>query len=884
MKILHTLLAFNRGLVSRLALARIDIARIGLSAERMVNWMPRVLGSMMLRPGSRFLHSTRNDAVAAHIPFIFATDDTAIIELTASAMRVVVDDAVITRPSVSSAVTNGNFDTDVSGWTDSDEVGGVSDWVTGGYMSLQGDGTNEARRDQQVTVAGGDQNKEHALAIHVQRGTLILSVGSSAGGGQYWDRVSLRQGYHSIAFTPTGNFHIRLASAAEAPVLVNSVNIAAAGAMVVTTPWTANDLQAVRFEQSGDVVFVASQNRQQQRIERQGPRSWSVVAYLANGPWRAQNLSTTTLTPSGLTGAITLTASRPLFNSGHVGAGFRLQSTGQNVSATVSAQDQFTDPIRVTGIGTGRTFGIVVGGTFVATITLQRSLGEPGDWVDVATYTTPQSLTYNDTLDNQIAFYRIGVKAGGYTSGSVDLDLTYAAGSILGVVRVTDFTSATVVGADVEVDLGATAATSTWWEGTWSDYRGWPSAVALHDGRLYWAGQDRIDGSVSDDFANFDDEVEGDSGPISRNIGSGPVDTINWLLSLPQLLVGAQGSELVAKASSLEEPLTPSAFSLRPVSSIGSRNVRAIKLDASGVYVGRGGTRVYEITYDAAGYNYASNDLTGIVPEIGEPAIVRVASQRLPDTRIHCVRSDGTVAVLVFDRFEKVTCWTEYETDGDVEDVVVLPGDVEDMVYYCVNRTINGATKRYLEKWALESEGRGATTNVLSDSTLTYSGASTTSITGLGHLEGEAVVVWGNGKDLGDYTVTGGAITLSEAVTLAYIGLPYTAQWKSTKLAQASQAQAPLTQRKRIDHLGLILADTHALGLRYGQAFDALDDLPLIDKNAPVDTDSIHETFDSDSFEVNGTWDTDARLCLEAASPRPCTVLACVIGMSGHDK
>ena len=118
--------AFNRGLVSPLSLARQDLKRMALSAEQQNNWMPRVLGAMMLRPGTTYLHSTRSDAAAVHIPFVFATDDTAIVELTDSAMRVVVSDAVLTRPSVSTAVTNGNFDTDVTGWTDSDESGGTS--------------------------------------------------------------------------------------------------------------------------------------------------------------------------------------------------------------------------------------------------------------------------------------------------------------------------------------------------------------------------------------------------------------------------------------------------------------------------------------------------------------------------------------------------------------------------------------------------------------------------------------------------------------------------------------------------------------------------------------------------------------------------------------
>jgi hypothetical protein len=50
-KMTNALLAFNRGLQSRLGLARIDLERTALAAEVQTNWMPRSLGSMMLRPG-----------------------------------------------------------------------------------------------------------------------------------------------------------------------------------------------------------------------------------------------------------------------------------------------------------------------------------------------------------------------------------------------------------------------------------------------------------------------------------------------------------------------------------------------------------------------------------------------------------------------------------------------------------------------------------------------------------------------------------------------------------------------------------------------------------------------------------------------------------------
>lgn len=898
------LLSFNRGLMSKQALARIDLKRTALAAELMTNWMPRTFGSMGLRPGLGYIGATASNAQAVFVPFIFASDDTALVELTNTAMRVWISDSVVTRPSVSSAVTNGSFATDVTGWTDSDEASATSAWLTGGYLSLTGTGANSAIRDQQVTVAVGDQGVEHALAIEVTRGLLTLSVGSSSGGTQYINKMSLRPGKHSIAFTPTGDFHIRLAALTEAPTLVASVAVEAAGAMSLTTPWETADLAYVRFEQSGDVIFCCDGTHQQRRIERQASRSWSCVEYqTTDGPFRDENATETTLTASVLSGSGTLTASQALFRSTHVGALFRLASSGQTVAQTITAASQWSDPIRVTGIENARIFSIIISGKAdTSTVTVQRSIGDVGDWQDVTTYTLNTSTSYDDGLDNQIIYYRIGVDTGDYDTGTgdtFDVQLAYASGVIEGVGRVTGYTSSTVVNIDVVKDFGATTATSSWWEGRWSDYRGWPSGVAFHDGRLWWAGHDRINGSVSDAYASFDDSVEGDSGPINRNIGSGPVDRINWIMSLTQLLFGTQGSELTARASSLDEPLTPTAFSLRPISTQGSAAVPAAKIDTSGIFVQRNGYRVMEASLGDGVYSYVTNDLTSIVPDIGSPGIIKMVVQRQPDTRVHCVRSDGTVALMVFDKAENVNCWVELETDGLVEDAVVLPGTVEDAVYYVVKRTINSATVRYLERFALDSECVGGTVNKQADSFVTFTNSPASStITGLTHLVGESVVVWADGKCLadasgdvetftvnasGEITVTNGGVAYS--ATTGMVGLAYTAQFKSSKFTLSNRYESvSLTNPKHITHVGLILANTHAQGLQYGQDFTHLDDLPLKEGYADVDQDSIWEDYEDDAIELNGTWDRDARLCLQAAAPRPCTVVACLVDVAGHAK
>jgi hypothetical protein len=205
--------------------------------------------------------------------------------------------------------------------------------------------------------------------------------------------------------------------------------------------------------------------------------------------------------------------------------------------------------------------------------------------------------------------------------------------------------------------------------------------------------------------------------------------------------------------------------------------------------------------------------------------------------------------------------------------VAVLPaetGNQDDQVYYVVRRTINGSTVRYLEKWAQEIDCRGGSLSYLADSHITYSGTSTTTITGLSHLEGETVAVWAGGADLGTYTVSGGQITgLSSSVTSAVVGLPYTATFKSTKLG-------PLFKRRAPNRIGLMLADLHPQSLQYGPDLDNLDTLPLIENGTTVGSATL-TVRDHESIEFPGTWSADSRVCLQVTAPRPCTVMALVM-------
>jgi hypothetical protein len=84
------------------------------------------------------------------------------------------------------------------------------------------------------------------------------------------------------------------------------------------------------------------------------------------------------------------------------------------VTRSITAENQFTDAIKLTGL-----FDLSISGTFTATVTVQRSY-DNSTWRDVDTFTAPVEMT---GTQGEIAWYRAGAKTGGFTTGPVVVTL-----------------------------------------------------------------------------------------------------------------------------------------------------------------------------------------------------------------------------------------------------------------------------------------------------------------------------------------------------------------------------------------------------------------------------------------------------------------------------
>lgn len=906
----HELLyAFNRGLVSPRALARVDQERLRLSAETFTNWVPRSIGSMMLRPGTEKITGSYGNATAIGIPFIYSNDDTAFIELSDEIVRPIVDGAPITRNTVSTTVTNGDFSSG-TGWTIA-TTGAGSAAISGGKLTFSCEPVqSSATCTRSVSISSGDSVKEHGLTIVVDKGPVIFRIGTTSGASDIFSTTTLDTGTHSLAFDPASNttVYVQLESRISIDVIVDSIQIESGNVVTLASPWTEAELPYVRWVQSADIVFVDCTGNKPRKIERRSTNSWSLALYdYRDGPFNAieTNIINTKLSINKTRGQGTLTSSKDYFVSTDVGKLYRFFTGGYNLPYTIGQDDVGTPAIRVNGVGTARNVNYSISGTFTGNIFIQKSfVGEDSGFVDVGTaYTAAGSGTVTDSSDNTPVWFRFYVKDGGWTSGSAVVTFTFGTGAAgsggglggsagsatsvggrYGICRVSEYTSATSVAVDILSDFSSDAGTDVFQTSVWSEVAGYPSAPAFHEGRLFHGGVEKIIGSISDAYTSFNLATIGDSGTINRSIGYGPVQNINFLLPLARLVIGGESSEIAVRSSTFDEPLTPTNFALKDISTYGSAKIPALKIDTRGVFVDKSRAKVIELAFNVQIQDFGANDLTQLIPDLNiNNPIKRIFVQRRPDTRIHVIREDGTVAILLNEPAEQVNCWSVFETDGEVEDGFCLPGDYEDQVYYLVKRTINGSTVRFWEKWAKEYECIGETLNKNLDCHYVYSGSSTATITGLSYLEGETVAVWGSGKDLGTYTVASGQITLTEAVTSCVVGLVYSAVFKSAKLSYAAAKGTPISQIKRVSRLGLLLYKTHYQGIQHGRDADHLQNLPKVIKGKTVADDTIHDQLDVPIFDHKGEWDADSRIYLKASSPRPCTVMGVVFEVTTND-
>jgi len=430
------------------------------------------------------------------------------------------------------------------------------------------------------------------------------------------------------------------------------------------------------------------------------------------------------------------------------------------------------------------------------------------------------TILYNDEAPAQGAWYRLNGQLNSATAGNCfgKLEPRFTPAKL--PFRISSVTSSTVLVVSSALPYGGIVPSAMldscefFFLPAFSASNGYPSCVGFHNLRLWFGGTskepNRVRGSNIDDFFNFATGDKDDNG-FDVVLNSSASNLVRWIAGYRQgLVVGTEGDEwTIQGGGDGSEVLKPTNIQAIQRNRSGSKRLSAIQTKDSLLWVSLTGRRVHEFSYVFASDNYEAPDMTLRAEHVTEGGIIDAAFQNEPDPILWCVSGDGVLLGFSYNRQNQITAWFRRTTDGYFEAVATLrsTGDA-DRVWCVVKRTINGTTKRYIERFyptAQEFDFSTASDFCYLDCSKKITQASSTAVSGLSHLEAKAVKVWHSGTTIESKTVASGAITLSAAATTMFVGLPIASVLQPEPIEQILQDGTAQGRRFNAQRIQLLL-------------------------------------------------------------------------------
>ena len=340
--------------------------------------------------------------------------------------------------------------------------------------------------------------------------------------------------------------------------------------------------------------------------------------------------------------------------------------------------------------------------------------------------------------------------------------ITLSGSSIIGGPQWIAYVISTVDGStDNVISVTQTQQGVTRKEDAWSVTRFYPRTVVFHQGRLYFGGtpsrKQSLFGSRSTNFFDFELAEQLDDDAIFITIATNQLNEITNLVSGRQLQVFTTGAEFFVPP----EIPTPNNFEIRAQTNHGTSGINPVQIDGSTLFLERKGKTLRDFIFEDVEQSYTAASVSSLAQHLlNNPVDMAAQKGTASDDANYVLICNGDGSLTVFNtlREQQVGAFTRCLTNGKFIAVEVS----DDIAYFAIEREINSATVRYLEKWSFDS--------VFDSSVVRTFGSPTDTITGLDHLEGETVKVIADGAVLEDLTVSGGEITLPREATTVDIG------------------------------------------------------------------------------------------------------------------
>ena len=406
----------------------------------------------------------------------------------------------------------------------------------------------------------------------------------------------------------------------------------------------------------------------------------------------------------------------------------------------------------------------------------------PPTGVTVATYIPSSTSTNSDTYEdhnyvitaigsnlveesNQSA---IGLKADGSTptnnifvtgakntitwnavTGATRYRVYKEQGGIFGFIGETDTT--TLVDNNILTDFSITPPIH---ENDFVGTGNYPGAVSYFEQRRVFAGTNNAPQDIwmtksgTESNMSFGLPIRDDD-RIEFRVAAREANTIRHIVPLTNLLM-LTGSAEWRVTSVNSDAITPSSISVKPQSYVGANNAQPVIVNNSLVYGAARGGHVRELGYNWQANGFITGDLSLRAPHLFDNlTILDMALAKAPIPVVWMVSSNGKLLGLTYVPEQQLGAWHQHDTDGTFESVACVSEADDDVTYCVIKRTINGATKRYIERMGTRLfktqrdnffVDAGATydgTNTDTNKTVTISGGTT-------YVKGQSVTITTN--------------------------------------------------------------------------------------------------------------------------------------------
>jgi len=843
---------FTGGELSPRLDGRTDLTKYSSGCSTLENLVVYPHGSAARRPGSTFIAEVADsDNKTRLIPFEFSTTQTYMLEFSNLKMRVYKDkgavlegDKTITgitqaNPAVVTATSHGYSNGDevlISGVSGMTEVNGkrflVADKTTNTFELQDKDGVDINSTGFTAYSSGGVSNKVFELA----------------------------------------------------------------------TPYTTAQLFDLKFAQSADVMYITHPAHEVEKLSRTGHTSWTLTDVdFTKGPMQDANTTDTTLNPgaTAVGTGVSLAASATTGING--GSGF--QST--DVGRFVFLHEGYA---KITGVTDTTNATIEILTTLSAsTATASWQLGAFSDTTGHPSCVTffEQRLVFAGTTDQpQTIFFS---KSGDYENMDANIGGTVAdddaiiytiASNQVNAIRFMTATRTLIIGTaggEFTVSGGGTdsAITPTNILIKKQSNHGSANVDAISVGNATLFLQ-RAKRKIRELAYNFD--VDGYIAPdmtiLAEHVTEGGVTQIAYQQEPNQIVYAVRGDgELVGLTYQREQQVTAwhrhifgGRFGNATITVTDFANIadgtRIVLTKADGTT-----TTFTSATSATSGkfHTTSSNNQTATnlktLIDADSDFTATVSSNVVTITETSPL-STGFLTITSLDDATRLAKTDEGK--AVCESVAVIPtDDTEYEVYVIVKRTINGATRRFVEVLnVFDFDQTDNTSFNFLDSALSYSGSAVSTISGLDHLEGQTVSILADGATHPDKTVSSGSVTLDRSALNVKVGLAYTSLLQTMRLNAGSQNGTSQGKTKRIYDITVRMFET--IGVEVGPNLNDMERIPFR-SSADLMDEGIPPFTGDKEVEFRGNYETDGFIFVRQTQPLPFTILSLYPRLTTND-